>query len=180
MTTDCIMEGNYTHLEFKPGLKVARVWIEIPTEHAGDFIAKFGTPDPANPVRVAIARLNTEIALNKGDDGPTTSSANEVAIKAVTPSAQGGKGSDSRRFKRSEIAALKCKNSTFAYWILPPSVPFGDNAELLVLAEQHFKEMLGIKSKRELDSDPAKGEAFDRLLASFDYRDSLAVKRFGA
>lgn len=65
--TPTVIETRYVHLEFKPGLKACRIWLEMPIEHAAMFIAMFGTPDPANPVRVALARIAEETSKAKGD-----------------------------------------------------------------------------------------------------------------
>jgi hypothetical protein len=67
MTDPIAMPGDYVDLKFIQGRKVARVVVEIPIEFANKFIAGFGTPDAANPVRVAIARL-----VNPGPDSGST------------------------------------------------------------------------------------------------------------
>lgn len=50
-------KGDYCGLKFVQGRKVAQVIIEIPIEHANAFVNAFGTPDSANPVKVALARM---------------------------------------------------------------------------------------------------------------------------
>jgi hypothetical protein len=54
-----IIEGTYSDLRFVKGRKVAQMVVEVPLELAGKLVEAFGTPNPANPSWVAVARLNS-------------------------------------------------------------------------------------------------------------------------
>lgn len=71
-----ILEATYHDLRFVKGRKQCQIVLEIPTERAQAFVSMFGTPDPANPAWVALARLNS----------PTQRTANQW--NAMTPRAQ--------------------------------------------------------------------------------------------
>jgi hypothetical protein len=60
--SDKVFAGDYTDIKFIKSRKVAQVFIEIPLERANDFIAAFGTPNPATGVPVALARVMPEAA----------------------------------------------------------------------------------------------------------------------
>jgi hypothetical protein len=56
--TRAAISGDYVDLRFVKSRKVAQVVLEIPIEKAGEFVAAFGTPQPAEGVPVALARLD--------------------------------------------------------------------------------------------------------------------------
>lgn len=166
MTAPAVISAYYTHAEFKPGLKVCRLVFEIPQEKRKEFFDAFGYPDPANPIPVAIARLNTSAE-------PTA---------PLEESAEDTKDSERVPFharKRASQCAIKCRDEAFGIWIAETYPEIfdkhyitGNNGNNLTpeAADLTVKEVLGIKSKTELDSDPAKADAWDKMLASFDYR----------
>ena len=57
MTAPAAIQGDYVDLRFVKGRKVCQVVIEIPIEAGESFVAAFGTPNPANGVPVALARI---------------------------------------------------------------------------------------------------------------------------
>ena len=57
MTAPVAIQGDYVDLRFVKGRKVCQVVIEIPIEAGESFVASFGTPNPANGVPVALARI---------------------------------------------------------------------------------------------------------------------------
>ncbi len=151
MTKPAVMQGSYVDLRFMPGLKVARVSIDIPIEHSNEFLRMFGAPDRASPVWCAVARLATP-AEPSGAQAPERSE-------------------PKREYTRSQLAAIKCQDPVFASWIIRLDAP-PYNAPART-ADTALKSWLGIGSKRELDSNPEKAANFDKLLASFDYRDRV-------
>lgn len=78
---------------------------------------------------------------------------------------------------RSNLAAILCKeNAEFQRWMYarvygnaPEPVGF-DPASW---TDRDLKATLGIASKRELDTDPAAAERFDRLTTSFAHRNTV-------
>lgn len=58
MSAPAAIQGDFVDLRFVKGRKVCQIVIEIPIEAGASFVAAFGTPNPAQSVPVAIARLN--------------------------------------------------------------------------------------------------------------------------
>jgi hypothetical protein len=58
--TAAAMQADYTDLKFIKTRKVCQVTLEIPIEQGEMFVKAFGTPNPANGVPVAIARIKPE------------------------------------------------------------------------------------------------------------------------
>lgn len=147
--------GDYVDCRFLPGLKLARISIEIPIEQANAFLSAFGAPDKASPVKVGIARLN-EGALTRLEYPPEAEP-------------------EKRTYTRSQIAALRLKDFAFGTWlseayreIWARAITRCETGEQA--AEYVFKEALGIKSKTELDTEGPRALAFDRLLTDFSVR----------
>ena len=59
MSAPAAIQGDYVDLRFVKGRKVCQVVIEIPIEAGESFVAAFGTPNPANGVPVALARIQS-------------------------------------------------------------------------------------------------------------------------
>lgn len=156
--------GTYVDLKFLSGLKVARVTLEIPIERSQEFIGMFGTPNKADPAWCALARIDVA-ALN----------APSVPEKAVEPAPV-----ERAKAKRwpSQIAALKCQEHTFQEWLFETMGHLHTQEPAAFLTDEDYadailKEVLGITSKRELDTMPHKENEWNKLLASYDYRNQV-------
>lgn len=88
--------------------------------------------------------------------------------------------------KRSSLAAIKCADPSFRTWFLNNhssekarariGLPLtGDitKDEAIALATHSLRDLLGIHSRRELDEPGPAADAFDKLLASYDYRNQV-------
>lgn len=145
--------GTYVDLKFLSGLKVARVTLEIPIERSQEFIGMFGTPNKADPAWCALARIDVA-ALN----------APSVPEKSVEPAKVEKAGP-----KRSNLAAVLVKeNEAFQRWIIPSYIM---TSNPVMEADRRLKEVLGIQSKRDLDTDPEAAARFDALRTDFELRD---------
>jgi hypothetical protein len=167
MDKAAVMRGVYVDCKFMPGLKSARISIDLPIEHSNEFLRMFGAPDRANPVAVAIARLDVG-ALN----------APSVPEKAVE-SAKVEKAEGERSSSRTQAAGRMVKEEAFQMW-LADSYPLRwdrhYNPEGRTTAEAAnltLKEVLRIASKKELDTDPDKAEAWERMLTTFKHRHTV-------
>jgi hypothetical protein len=154
MDKPAVISGVYVDCKFMAGFKVARISIDIPIEHSNEFLRMFGAPDRANPVHVAVARLQ------EGASAPT------VPEKAVEPAPV-----EKAETKRSNLAAILCKNSEgFQAWLVDTywtgKEDIGDYDGLL-------KRALGITSKTEIDTNPDKAEAWERMLTTFKHRNTV-------
>lgn len=157
----CTMEAVYVDMKFMPGLKVARVSLEIPIERSNEFIQMFGTPDRTDPVWCAVARLQAPKRL-------LTEPAEPTPAKLETK----------REYTRSQIAAMRCADPAFQEWL--------QGARPLEWAEGErrgttrsdvgaaaLRAVLGIASRRELDPEGPKARAFEALLTDFDLRNTV-------
>lgn len=155
------MAGVYVDMKFMPGLKMARISIEIPIEHSNAFIQMFGTPDRTNPVHVGIARLQ------EGAYAPAVPEKTEPAAPSVRAET-----------KRSNRAAILCKeNEDFQVWLAERYPDIWDRHYIEgdcfspESADLTLKEVLGIASKTELDTNPEAAARFDALRTDFELRD---------
>lgn len=151
-----------TLLSYKtvPTRKVFQMVLELPIEKAADAIKLFGTPDSDGATWLAVARL---IGPDKGSSPPVDS--------VGAPQGQ-GKVRHFKDMNRSQQAAIMCRDDEFQSWmgeIDPDGAPAFREGQAIGLLKQH----LGIVSRRELDTDPAKAKAWDSLLADFEYRDAV-------
>lgn len=149
--------------------KQLQITLEVPAEYAAQALKMLGVGDPSGSQWFAVTRLK--------EGGP---SAREPAGN-VTPSAEGKEQDKPRTPKlRSNIAAVLCKeNGDFQMW-LAESYPGTWDKHYLIptgtsesASDLTLKEVLGIASKKELDTDPAAAEMFDRLTTSFAYRNQV-------
>ena len=157
MNKPAAVMGDYVDMRFLPGLKCARLAIDIPIEKANEFLSMFGAPDRASPVKVVVGRYVAPVA----EPSSGVSRAEPEGKKVYT---------------RSQIAALKCQDMAFSLWMQEEYDAitmkyFHTAKDIPEITDRTLKEVLGIQSKRELDTNPEKAEAFDKLLTSFDYRD---------
>lgn len=165
MTDKAVILANYTHAEFKPGLKVCRIVLEIPQEKRKEFFDAFGYPDPANPVPVALARLaggSAPSAPERAAEGPTASipQVPQEGLRGTVPF---------RARKRAAQAAILLDQEAFQRWVLPEGSRSPQEESLKDWAEREFKKRLGIESKTELDLKPETcGKAFDLLRDTYE------------
>lgn len=167
MTKPAVMSGCYVDCKFMPGYKVARISIDIPIEHSNAFLQMFGAPDRADPVHVAIARLTP-----LGTDNPKPEEPQENAKAEAVE----------RKWSRSQKAALKCQDPAFQVWLATKYPAIWDRHYFYlyearghhpspIAADLTLKEVLGITTKRELDTDGHKAADWDALITSFELRD---------
>lgn len=167
MNKPAVISGVYVDCKFMPGLKSARIAIDIPIEHSNEFLRMFGAPDRASPVAVAIARLDVA-ALN----------APSVPEKAVEP-AKVEKAEGERSSSRTQAAGRMVKEEAFQIWLAEAYPAIWDRYYIDFdnfspeAANNTLKEVLGIASKKELDANPAKGEAWERMLTTFKHRHTV-------
>lgn len=94
----------------------------------------------------------------------------------VGPAEAAGEGQDTRRsfdsLPRSQQAAIKCQDKDFQHWIIGKWDMLG-NGVSAAKADEVLKRLIDVASKREFDTDPAKGEFWDRMLTSFKHRDQV-------
>jgi hypothetical protein len=166
MTKPSVVKGCYVDLRFMPGLKSARLSIDIPIEQSNEFLSMFGAPDRANPVWVAVARLQDAPSGANKENGPGPV---VTPVPLPHPAAQGQ--DKQRTYTRSQIAALKLRDAAFIGWFASNYVhhPVSRTEGY----EPSFKAFLGIKSKSELDTPGPAQEAFDCLLATYDNREFI-------
>jgi len=159
--------GTYVDLKFLSGLKVARVTLEIPIERSQEFIGMFGTPNKADPAWCALARIDVA-ALN----------APSVPEKSVEPAkvekASGGEVEPKPKSRIRTASAMCEENLDFRRWLRDGHPTMWTQCYDVDEAERAIrvlKWVLGIKSRKELDTDPEAAARFDALRTSFELRD---------
>lgn len=176
-----IVQATYANWKPVPSRKVLQLVFEVPIERQGDVLGILGAPGIDTADWYAIAKMAvTKVGANGADNHPAVKSNQaNASIPEVAPEGLREK----KRFselKRAAQAALKCQDGEFQIWLCQVYRPqFGrcwpdkidDHAQRTELV---LKEALGITSKTELDSDPAAGERWDRLLTSFTYKDRVS------
>lgn len=177
MSKPAVMKGTYVDLRFMPGLKCARLSIDIPIEQSNEFLTMFGAPDRANPVWCAVARLQAAPSGANKENGPDVlTRAVPVPTDAVNlPPHAEAEGQDKPR-TRGQIAGMKLKDPSFQLWIArqcTKTVVMGATAA--DTADAQLKLVLRIGSKTELNEGP-KADAWDRLLASYEAETKWGVR----
>jgi len=74
---------------------------------------------------------------------------------------------------RSQFAGMRIKERDFQEWIGVAPQHLDLKHTSVEAADAILKARLGIQSKTELDVEGPKAQAFDKLLASFDYRNQV-------
>jgi hypothetical protein len=113
------------------------------------------------------------VVLESGPDRAVSSQGSHGGGGDTLPTTDGPKGQARPIYTRSQRAALKVKTPEFVEW-LAENYDHGLEPKAF-LDEEDFgnallKEVLGITSKRELDTMPNKASEWDKIEASFTYR----------
>jgi hypothetical protein len=173
MTKPAAIRADFADFRQVKSRKVAQLIFEVPLEQLPEVMQVLGWPRPDGNIPVGIARLVAEI-------GPDLK-AEKSADKPVTPSAS-GEGQDIRRtYSRSQMAAILCQDGDFCRWLFSTYSVEADGlidegiikegSEYAASAPTLLRFVLLVDSRSELDTDPLKGEAWDKLYNSFKYRD---------
>jgi hypothetical protein len=159
LTDKAVILANYTHAEFKPGLKVCRIVLEIPQEKRKEFFDAFGYPDPANPIPVALARLadgSAPSAPERAAEGPTASIP-QVPQEGLRDKAE----------SRAQAAGRLCKRSDFQEWVAKRSGASDVSEEA---AARYVRATCMVMSRSNLDHPgmPGSHERWDRLRDTYE------------
>lgn len=177
MPKAAVFSADYYNFEYKKGLKVCRLVFEVPYEHAGLVRDVLGDPPLGGAqVRVAIARLH-DAPSGATKDGP------DASVKAGPPDQTSMRTSaqdqDTRRtfssLPRSQQAGIKCGDDDFRRWIEDAytkdwNAVWEEAQPNSVACDKTLKNILAIKSKRELDTDHTAAARWDSLLTDFSVR----------
>lgn len=142
MSDPLAIQGNYADFKLVKTRSVAQIIVEVPIERAEQVVKMLGLPVPAKEIPVVVARWKP--ALNKVQDRPTT--ARKPAATERT---------------RSQWAGIRCNDPTWRQWFFRGRELTPDEAAGML------RRKLSIQSRKELDSNPAKAAAWDKLDASF-------------
>lgn len=139
-----VIQGDFVDTRRVKSRSVLQVVFEVPIEMEPTVMATLGWPSPGNSLPCAIARLAVQPKLRE-EKPPLT-------WDTMSP---------------SQRAAVKLNDKSFCAWLVDTywtgKEDIGDYDGLL-------KRVLGIQSKRELDTDHDKSDAFEAMLATFDNR----------
>lgn len=138
MSKPAAFQATYSDLRFVKSRKVAQVTLELPLEQAGDFVEAFGTPNPANEVWVAIARLTVESQQKERRAFAELPIAQQAALTCDR--------NDFRRFLRSKgFAAISAESAAAA-----------------------IRELCKIESRSELATNARAACVFQKLTHEFE------------
>jgi hypothetical protein len=158
MSKPAVIRAEFTDYRPVKTRKTLILSFEIPAEEQGAAFAALGYPVMGSSIWVAIARLQ------EGAGAPVPEKPAEPA-PVETPKRK----RSIRDFAPSQQAAMMCDaNIDFRLWLTGNEVAI--SRLTAGLADRTLKTKLGISSKRELDSDPDKAAAWDRILTSFEHR----------
>lgn len=133
-----VISGDYCDLRFIKSRKVAVISVEIPIEAAAEFVRLFGTPNPAEGVPVAMARLQAP------KSEPEVTKPHRRMNELPMP----------------QQAALLCDRPAFARFV---KERFGADNPVTFL-----RERCGVSSRSLLKPGSREGEIFFQLQAEFD------------
>lgn len=158
LTTRAVIQGNYSDLKFVRTRKVVQVVIEIPIEHAADFVQKFGAPDPSAETWVAVARLDPDQAQQ---------TAEPAAAPPATPEREPRKFAD---LPLPQQAALMCDRADFQefmeeFWSIQVHQLGEMEADDTADAVRMF---CGITSRAELATNELAARWWKELLVKFE------------
>lgn len=160
MTDARALQADFADYKRIKSRKIFQIIMEVPIEREMEVLKTLGTPNVETGNPVAIAKLNP--AAGSTDSGGESSQTNDE------------QGQQTRRpfhqMRPSQQAALKLTTYEFQSWLGVPSMWAG-SLEGRKTGDDLLKTKLGIQSKKELDTNPEKGEAWQALLTDFEVRD---------
>lgn len=135
MTAPAAITGDYVGLRFVATRKVCQIVLEIPLEAGASFVAAFGTPNPAEGVPVAIARLD--------------------------PNA----GNEKKGGKLAQKAGILCSEKAFRTFLAERDPELSKAVKMLDLdmAADEVRSICGIESRAELDHNETAARKFHDL-----------------
>jgi len=139
------LQADFTSYKPVPSRKVLQLVFEVPLETQEQTFRTLGYPTPGESTWVAVARLNLKRTQAEGATAPNPK-------KPLT---------------RSQLAAVKLQNKDFCAWLVDT---YWTGKEEIGDYDGVLKRVLLIGSKSELDTNPEKADAFDRLMTDFDTR----------
>lgn len=147
--------------------KQLQITLEVPSEYAAQALKMLGVGDPSGSQWFAVTRMNAQ---------PKNGHPAGESPAALPPHADKAEGQDKpRTYTRSQRAAIMCQDPAFQSWIIGRDV--GTNSVVSTLGDDRtaadfaIKSVLGITSKRELDTDPEAAARFDAIRTDFELRD---------
>lgn len=159
MSRPAVIRAEFTDYRPVKTRKVLQLVFEVPAEMQTEVFAALGYPIMGTSTWVAIAKLVD------GASAPSVPERAEPAAPVVKAET-----------KRSSRAFLMLQDKEFRKWLLPngvivPAAVFNEADYFNRKCDARLKEMLGIKSKSELDTDPEAAARFDALRTDFELRD---------
>lgn len=200
MTKPAVIAGMYTNVAYLNKIGVARITIEVPRDiwdanrdvlgdpptfdGAKKFVAITGlTEDGFKKWASQIPTAEPSRVSGDTENGPASASELTTHTTQLEHHAEKPKSQDKARKSRSQIAALKIREWVFREWmeysgLFPGWAPNRlqddpDDRLQVSTADAALKDILGIKSKAELDVPGPAQDKWDKLLASYDFKDQV-------
>ena len=186
--TDAAILATFSDFALVRSRKVARLIFEVPIEQAKKALDTLGMPDPAGETWCGIARVQKLKSTSLGDaptredEGHDRSATHAPVMPAPSPNptgpnpslttgpAEGGAAhksaatappSPKRKWDQlspREQAVLRCDAAVFQQWL---------GVSTAADAAAQVRQLCGVASRRELDTDPAKGTMWRHVDSDF-------------
>lgn len=163
MSKPAVIRAEFTDYRPVKTRKVLQLVFEVPAEMQTEVFASLGYPIAGISIWCAIARLA------EGASAPAVPESPEPAAPVVKA-----------KLSRSMLAAILCEeNEDFQVWLAKQHPLTWDeyyiNGNMLspAAATATLKNVLCIRSRKELDTDPEAAARFDALRTSFELRDMV-------
>lgn len=144
--------ADYVDLKFIKSRKVAQIVVEIAIEQSADFVAQFGTPNPACGVPVALARLHPEKPASE-------------APKLAEPMPK-----ERRRFDTLPLpqqAAMRCNEPAFRRFLAEQNGITADEVMNSDMAASLVRIACGVETRADIRDEHPSGLRWRALEAEY-------------
>lgn len=157
--------------------KQLQITLEVPAEYAAQALKMLGVGDPGESQWFALAKLagRQPAALIGDDEQPAVPPTKpKVAEKKTVEAEVQKERTPFDKLPRSQQAAMKLQDEEFRSWLFRDDHFARGRIESAEdqyeEATAFFKDRLKIASRKELDSDPVKSSAWDRIMTDYSVR----------
>lgn len=150
MTNEAVIQGSLVDVRNVNTHKCARMIVDVPSEDVLKVVAAFGWPTMANPVPVAVARLEP--------------SALRQQLKESVEIERKKEPREWSTLKRSQQAGIACSDPGF--WNFMSRVT-GRAASSAEDAATCVRQFCGVNTRADFDTYPDKGERWDHLYSEY-------------
>jgi len=159
MTAPRAIDGDFADVRSVKTRSCIQMIIEIPIERGEELIRMFGFPQPGNPVRVAVARLQT----NLKEVTPDTST---IPNAGSFPGHKNGAGEkrDWSSLSPAQQAGIRCNEPAFHLFLRDDGASQCDSAEK---AAEYVRFATGVRSRSDIGQSNEAIQKWNELEAKY-------------